>query len=502
MALEEKFTRSRATYDVTGTQAKTTPHGEKQGVAKGTPLFLEDSEGEGRFPRDSGGLDVSVNVNPPDAESSRVPEPQQPVNSKDVEGRSNASGIEHVDTIAPDRLACLPDADPQIPSEGPSSASVAQAEDRSFNVPQSLQNEAPGDQKPVPKPSPRREGTIRKSSASFSTRDISAPKKPASSAKVQMVLSTSNASWNLQRSSRSDASTSDFSRPTKKPRLDEPETKQSVSAQESLKHKLTGFALPGSQLPAREVVETSDGGAEEDFTAQMNEVDVAETGSSSSPSHLPERAASDHHPVDRATNHGASGEDVEMEGTSVGHQEVAVGEPTHRMDVDTLGTQFTGPSNGNKPSTATSTLPTEVIRTFDGGDIAMKLDLSSVADSWRQMRNIFATVNGIPPEQVGGAESTELTKAAGLANAEDDDRASEALSRVLDKGDFGEMEVIGQFNLGFIISRRRKAGASGDPNDLMDDLFIVDQHAADEKYNFEKLQETTKLDSQKLIRSV
>jgi len=41
------------------------------------------------------------------------------------------------------------------------------------------------------------------------------------------------------------------------------------------------------------------------------------------------------------------------------------------------------------------------------------------------------------------------------------------------------MEVVGQFNLGFIVAKLNK------------DLFIVDQHAADEKYNFETLQRTT-----------
>jgi DNA mismatch repair protein PMS2 len=30
-------------------------------------------------------------------------------------------------------------------------------------------------------------------------------------------------------------------------------------------------------------------------------------------------------------------------------------------------------------------------------------------------------------------------------------------------------------------------------------LFIVDQHAADEKYNFETLQATTRLESQRLF---
>jgi MutL C terminal dimerisation domain len=36
----------------------------------------------------------------------------------------------------------------------------------------------------------------------------------------------------------------------------------------------------------------------------------------------------------------------------------------------------------------------------------------------------------------------------------------------------------------------------------MDDLFIVNQHAADEKYNFETLQQTTSIKSQNLFRWV
>jgi len=40
----------------------------------------------------------------------------------------------------------------------------------------------------------------------------------------------------------------------------------------------------------------------------------------------------------------------------------------------------------------------------------------------------------------------------------------------------------------------------GGKRDQMDDLFIVDQHASDEKYNFETLQQTTRIQSQKLFR--
>uniref|UniRef100_A0A2K6M6J9 PMS1 homolog 2, mismatch repair system component n=1 Tax=Rhinopithecus bieti TaxID=61621 RepID=A0A2K6M6J9_RHIBE len=53
--------------------------------------------------------------------------------------------------------------------------------------------------------------------------------------------------------------------------------------------------------------------------------------------------------------------------------------------------------------------------------------------------------------------------------------------------DTGKMEIIGQFNLGFIITK------------LNEDIFIVDQHATDEKYNFEMLQQHTVLQGQRLI---
>ncbi|XP_057367591.1 mismatch repair endonuclease PMS2-like [Daphnia carinata] len=76
-----------------------------------------------------------------------------------------------------------------------------------------------------------------------------------------------------------------------------------------------------------------------------------------------------------------------------------------------------------------------------------------------------------------------------LARIGPDDAAfAEAeLSRQISQSDFEKMEVIGQFNLGFIIAK------------LNSDLFIVDQHAADEKYNFETLQRATRLQPQKLV---
>nr|XP_021181434.2 mismatch repair endonuclease PMS2 [Helicoverpa armigera] len=66
-------------------------------------------------------------------------------------------------------------------------------------------------------------------------------------------------------------------------------------------------------------------------------------------------------------------------------------------------------------------------------------------------------------------------------------KCEEELSKEISKDSFKKMHVIGQFNLGFIITQ------------LEDDLFIIDQHATDEIYNFETLQKTTELTSQKLV---
>ncbi|KAJ1848434.1 ATP-binding mismatch repair protein, partial [Coemansia sp. RSA 2703] len=78
--------------------------------------------------------------------------------------------------------------------------------------------------------------------------------------------------------------------------------------------------------------------------------------------------------------------------------------------------------------------------------------------------------------------------ASGLSS--NDTAATSALSRLIHKTDFAQMTIIGQFNLGFIIAR------------LKDDLYIIDQHASDEKHHFEDLQRRCVIASQPLIRPV
>jgi DNA mismatch repair protein PMS2 len=58
----------------------------------------------------------------------------------------------------------------------------------------------------------------------------------------------------------------------------------------------------------------------------------------------------------------------------------------------------------------------------------------------------------------------------------------------LTKNDFKNMKIIGQFNLGFMLA------ITSDGN-----LWILDQHACDEKYNFERLCRETVIHEQRLI---
>ncbi|KAF8797761.1 hypothetical protein BYT27DRAFT_6923499 [Phlegmacium glaucopus] len=138
----------------------------------------------------------------------------------------------------------------------------------------------------------------------------------------------------------------------------------------------------------------------------------------------------------------------------------------------------------------------EIIRSeTTGPDVSLKFNINHVEQVWANRPK-----KGQGKRRESGLE--EVLVDAGVANTENDEKAVDALSRVIDKDDFATMGIVGQFNLGFIVVRRRKTVVSNDSDDSdeMDDLFIVDQHAADEKYNFETLQSTTVIQSQKLLR--
>lgn len=91
------------------------------------------------------------------------------------------------------------------------------------------------------------------------------------------------------------------------------------------------------------------------------------------------------------------------------------------------------------------------------------------------------------------------------ANITDEQFIEERLALTVSKSDFARMKILGQFNLGFILALRPKLPATSPPSTLhpsgrqSDELFIIDQHASDEKYNFETLQSTTSVQTQRLV---
>lgn len=107
---------------------------------------------------------------------------------------------------------------------------------------------------------------------------------------------------------------------------------------------------------------------------------------------------------------------------------------------------------------------------------------------------------------------------AGESNAAGDaedgieaENAEEKLALTIHKGDFGKMKIVGQFNLGFVLAVRPRttseSSSSSPPvtahqanQEGDDELFIIDQHASDEKFNFERLQASTVVQSQRLVR--
>jgi DNA mismatch repair protein PMS2 len=113
---------------------------------------------------------------------------------------------------------------------------------------------------------------------------------------------------------------------------------------------------------------------------------------------------------------------------------------------------------------------------------AFELDLDRLAQRWAASRMIpSSTIASCNPFHTHAP-------AQGASIVSSPEAASSTLSRIISKSDFEHMTILGQFNLGFILTR------------LRDDLWIVDQHAADEKYNFEDLQRNTQIRSQRLVR--
>ncbi|XP_063284941.1 mismatch repair endonuclease PMS2 [Pelobates fuscus] len=103
------------------------------------------------------------------------------------------------------------------------------------------------------------------------------------------------------------------------------------------------------------------------------------------------------------------------------------------------------------------------------------------------MSHLAKGIKRLNLQQTEREESEKYRRFRAKINPNENQAAETELRKAISKEMFAKMEIIGQFNLGFIITK------------MDSDIFIIDQHATDEKYNFEILQQTTVLQGQRLI---
>jgi DNA mismatch repair protein PMS2 len=322
---------------------------------------------------------------------------------------------------------------------------------------------------------------------------------------VQMVLDTSGASWNLKPGQEGPL--------RKRPNpLDVSGSSSGKSARVNMRARLARFTRDGARVVQNMGYEgDSDSPEEEEVTEQI----LADEERSSS-SKTMDNNADDL----EVGNEGLSSMDV-VDETMVIDLSQSEDEPLKLPDDDSSCAAAAAASSTSPPadddltsndellpdsrsdgaqsvSATTTTAPSspskhsgvraEIVRTTVGDAPPLAFDLERTTNAWSAYLERKSTSQPAQP----------ATRSSDLESADlgaDDENATAALARVLSKADFSSMDVVGQFNRGFIVARLCKTGGEG----ATDDLFIVDQHAADEKYNFETLQATTRLESQKLF---
>jgi DNA mismatch repair protein PMS2 len=160
-----------------------------------------------------------------------------------------------------------------------------------------------------------------------------------------------------------------------------------------------------------------------------------------------------------------------------------------------------------KPTRESQKRATKVLRSSHTRDLTVKL-VAGLDFSPRAVEADAEVLHKRTSKAVGDQVKFETTDDwTTISNAETLVSGEETLSLTVVRSDFATMEIIGQFNLGFILAVR-KATDKDEVDDSQgthtnhDELFIIDQHASDEKYNFERLQSSTTVSNQRLVHPI
>jgi len=306
---------------------------------------------------------------------------------------------------------------------------------------------------------------------------------------VQTVLNTSGASWNLMAKP-----TNQEDRPQKKARIDSGPSALTRSFANSTGKKKAGlwaFALPGSLRSQVREDTCGDDNAEMSSTVSTKGSEETEDGvdeTAQTPNRQQRRSARS---PESSTDDGS---DTENGLAAVTANKTIGGDKQNTTSLEDFGVSEAEMGREKTPSDLSQQSP-DIPSPGGENDVVLSIDVLRIGSRWQSAQSSRTAVANCEVLQnlVAG------DRRAGLENKNEEEAAA-ALSRVIDKEDFKTMVPIGQFNKGFIIARRRRSSGGSSQTGVMDDLFIVDQHASDEKYNFETLQQTTRVESQRLIR--
>ncbi|KAH7244605.1 hypothetical protein MRS44_014586 [Fusarium solani] len=168
---------------------------------------------------------------------------------------------------------------------------------------------------------------------------------------------------------------------------------------------------------------------------------------------------------------------------------------TEEMDDQPQNTSLTSPLAPMSSEILTAEQKSQPLKAGVRKKDATSQILQHLRTSERSIRSQMASWAGHLPMDSGHSPSDGEVTDLAAADAE------EKLSLTIARKDFLKMRIAGQFNLGFIIAVRPAQARSDDELELSehDELFIVDQHATDEKYNFERLQQAQTVQSQRLV---
>ncbi|EEB07106.2 MutL family mismatch-repair protein Pms1 [Schizosaccharomyces japonicus yFS275] len=138
-------------------------------------------------------------------------------------------------------------------------------------------------------------------------------------------------------------------------------------------------------------------------------------------------------------------------------------------------------SNAHPPAKSASLQKVRFLQGKSGDMLFMKTTSKTVNLS--ELKDRFQTLKKYNSFTSAGSGKATLDTIHDIT----DTHAEEHLDLSIHKSDFLCMRIIGQFNCGFIIVRHAQ------------NLFIIDQHASDEKYNYEKLKRNCVLSAQDLV---